>query len=309
MTAADPRSAAGTRYALLLLGVVGLSAAGIFYSLAHAPAMTMVAYRCLFAALLVLPLLALPRRGARTETRAPIRRSDLVLSIVAGAIFAIDLTLWAVGLHYTSVSSAMLMVSTDPIWIALFGAMFFAEKPRPLAVGGILIAVAGTAVVAGMDIRISGSALAGDALALAAAMAETWYFLIGRRVRASLDTARYATIVYISCAVCTWLMLSATHYSPVISMHDIWLAVALALVVTVMGHTLISRSLGYMPAAVVAVCILSQPLIAALLAFLFLHQSVPLTTAIGGLIALAGIGLVAYANERASPGIDGATVV
>ena len=49
--------------------------------------------------------------------------------------------------------------------------------------------------------------------------------------------------------------------------------------------------------------------IAALLAFLFLHQSVPLTTAIGGLIALAGIGLVAYANERASPGIDGATVV
>jgi drug/metabolite transporter (DMT)-like permease len=91
--------------------------------------------------------------------------------------------------------------------------------------------------------------------------------------------------------------------------HDVWLAVALALVVTVMGHTLISRSLGYMPAAVVAVCILSQPLIAAVLAFIFLHQTVPLTTAIGGLIALAGIGLVAYANERASPGIDGATVV
>jgi drug/metabolite transporter (DMT)-like permease len=309
LTAAQPRGAAARRYALLLLGVVGLSAAGIFYSLAHAPAMTMVAYRCLFAALLVLPLLAIPRRGAQTQALAPIRRSDLALSIVAGAIFAIDLTLWAVGLHYTSVSSAMLMVSTDPIWIALFGAIFFAEKPKLLGMAGIAVAVAGTAVVAGMDIRISGSALLGDALALAAAMAETWYFLIGRRVRARVDTARYATIVYISCALCTWLMLSATHYSPVISVHDVWLAVALALVVTVMGHTLISRSLGYMPAAVVAVCILSQPLIAAVLAFIFLHQTVPLTTAIGGLIALAGIGLVAYANERASPGIDGATVV
>jgi drug/metabolite transporter (DMT)-like permease len=262
----------------------------------------------LFAVVLVLPLLALPRRDARTLVRAPIRRSDLVLSVVAGAIFALDLTLWAVGLHYTSVSSAMLMVSTDPIWIALFGALFFAEKPKPLAVAGIAAAVVGAAVVAGVDIRISGSALGGDALALAAAMAETWYFLIGRRVRARVDTARYATIVYISCAACTWIMLSATHYSPVISLHDVWLALALALIVTVMGHTLISRSLGYMPAAVVAVCILSQPLIAAVLAFLFLHQTVPVTTAVGGLIALAGIGLVAYANERASPGIDAAAV-
>jgi drug/metabolite transporter (DMT)-like permease len=308
LTVAEPRGGAAARYALLFLGVVGLSFAGIFYSLAHAPAMTMVAYRCLFAVVLVLPLLALPRRDARTLVRAPIRRSDLVLSVVAGAIFALDLTLWAVGLHYTSVSSAMLMVSTDPIWIALFGALFFAEKPKPLAVAGIAAAVVGAAVVAGVDIRISGSALGGDALALAAAMAETWYFLIGRRVRARVDTARYATIVYISCAACTWIMLSATHYSPVISLHDVWLALALALIVTVMGHTLISRSLGYMPAAVVAVCILSQPLIAAVLAFLFLHQTVPVTTAVGGLIALAGIGLVAYANERASPGIDAAAV-
>jgi drug/metabolite transporter (DMT)-like permease len=303
-----PRGGAAGRYSLLLLGVVGLSCAGIFYSLAHAPAMVIVAYRSLFAVILMLPLLALSRRGARAATQTPIQSGDLALSIVAGALFALDLTLWAVGLHYTSVSSAMLFVSTDPIWIALFGAMFFAEKPKPLAVAGILVAVAGTAVVAGMDIRISGSALAGDALALAAALAETWYLLIGRRVRAHVDTTRYATIVYISCAVCTWLMLWSARYSPEVSLNDVWLAIALALIVTVMGHTLIQRSLGYMPAAVVAVCILSQPLIAALLAFAILHQRVPVTTAIGGLIALAGIGLVAYANERVTPGIDTAIV-
>lgn len=304
----EPRGSAVARYPLLLLGVIGLSSAGIFYSLAHAPAMAMVAYRSLFAALLILPLLALSRRGDRAAAQTAMRPGDVALSVTAGALFAIDLTLWAVGLHYTSVSSAMLFVSTDPIWIALFGAMFFAEKPRPLAVAGILVAVAGTFVVAGMDVRISGSALAGDALALSAALAETWYLLIGRRVRARVDTTRYATVVYFSCAVCTWLMLAATRYSPAISPHDLWLAVALALIVTIVGHTLIQRSLGYMPAAVVAVSFLSQPLIAAVLAFIVLHQTVPATTAIGGLIALAGIGLVAYANERVAPGID-ATVV
>ena len=308
MTVTAPRGSTAARYSLLFLGVVGLSCAGIFYSLAHAPALVIVAYRSLFAVLLVLPLFAISRRRAGAPSRAPLSSGDLALSIVAGALFAIDLTVWAVGLHFTSVSSAMLFVSTDPIWIALFSAIFFAEKPRPLAIAGIAVAVVGTIVVAGMDIRISGSALAGDALALAAALAETWYLLIGRRVRARVDTTRYATAVYISCAVCTWLMLAAAHVSSVISLHDIWLAVALALIVTVIGHTLITRSLGYMPAAVVAVCILSQPLIAAVLAFIFLRQVVPLTTAIGGMIALAGIGLVAYANERATPGID-ATVV
>ena len=308
MTEAEPRGSAGARYALLFVGVIGLSFAGIFYSLAHAPAVAMVAYRSLFAVVLVLPLLALSRRGARAAAQTPFRAGDLALSIVAGALFALDLTVWAVGLRYTSVSSAMLFVSTDPVWIALFGAMFFAERPKPLAVAGIAVAVAGTIVVAGMDVRLSGSALWGDALALTAAFAETWYLLIGRRVRARVDTTRYATVVYLSCAACTWLMLAGMRFSPVISMHDVWLAIALALVVTVIGHTLISRSLGYMPAAVVAVCILSQPLIAATLAFLFLHQTVPVTTAIGGLVALAGIGLVAYANERAAPGID-ATVV
>ena len=308
MTSAAPHGGSAARYSLLFLGVVGLSCAGIFYSLAHAPAMVMVAYRSLFAVLLVLPLLAFSRRGSRAATQTPFRSGDLALTIVAGALFAIDLSLWAVGLHYTSVSSAMLFVSTDPIWIALFGAMFFAEKPKPLAVAGIVVAFAGTVVVAGMDIRVSGSALAGDGLALAAALAETWYLLVGRRVRARVDTTRYATVVYLSCAAFAWLMLSVTHYSPVITIHDIWLAVALALVVTVIGHTLISRSLGYMPAAVVAVSFLSQPLIAAVLAFIVLHQTIPLTTAIGGLIALAGIGLVAYANERAAPGIDASIV-
>jgi drug/metabolite transporter (DMT)-like permease len=309
LTSAHPRDRiAIARYSLLLLGVVGLSCAGVFYSLAQAPAVAIVAYRSLFAVVLVLPLLAFTRRGSRAAARVQISRGDLALSILAGALFALDLTLWAVGLRYTSVSSAMLMVSTDPIWIALFGAMFFQERPKPLAFAGILVAVGGTAVVAGMDIHLSGSALAGDALALAAALAETWYLLIGRRVRARVDTARYATIVYISCAICAWGVLAATRVSPIMSTHDIWLAILLALIVTVLGHTLITRSLGYMPAAVVAVCILSQPLIAALLAYLFLHQIVPSTTAIGGLIALAGIGLVAYANERVSPGVD-ATVV
>jgi drug/metabolite transporter (DMT)-like permease len=53
-----------------------------------------------------------------------------------------------------------------------------------------------------------------------------------------------------------------------------------------------------MPAAMVAVSFLAQPMLAALFALALLHQSIPWTTVVGGAIALAGIGIVAYANER-----------
>ncbi|HEV2037707.1 MAG TPA: hypothetical protein VGQ96_03785, partial [Candidatus Eremiobacteraceae bacterium] len=59
-----------------------------------------------------------------------------------------------------------------------------------------------------------------------------------------------------------------------------------------------SKSLGHMPAAVVAISFLSQPIMTALFAYLVLHQIVAPLTAIGGTIALVGIGVVAFANER-----------
>ena len=74
---------------------------------------------------------------------------------------------------------------------------------------------------------------------------------------------------------------------------------ALALFATVLGHTLVSWSLGHMPAAVVAISFLSQPIVTAFFAYVILHQLVAPLTAIGGTIALAGIGVVVFANERA----------
>ncbi len=309
MTPPGPRGGIiAARYALLLAGVTGLSCAGIFYSLAHAPPVAMVAYRSLFAAVLILPLVLIGRWSGSKNAATTIGRHDVVLSVIAGALFAADLTLWAVGIKFTTVSSAMLMVSTDPIWIALFSALFFAERPRPLAVAGIAAAVCGTAIVAGMDLRVSGSALLGDGLALAAALVETWYLLLGRRVRLRVDTARYATVVYAACAACMWIVMFATGTSPAVSLHDLGLALLLAAVVTVGGHTLISNSLGYMPATLVGVAILAQPPIAALLAYLILHQTIPLTTAVGGLVALTGLGIVAYSNERSNPGIEASAI-
>ncbi len=286
------------RYALLAVGIAGLSMAGVFYKLASAPTIAVVAYRMAFAVLMMGPLVWLSRGSHNVLRRAPIARGDVVAAALAGTLFALDVTLWALSLQFTSVSSAALLVSMDPIFVAVFAALLFGERPTWPMIAGMAIAAAGAAVITIGDFRISGRALVGDSLALCAAFAETGYLLLGRHVRQRVDTLRYAIIVYAACAACVWLALVVLRVPASISAHDLAVCAALALVATVLGHTLVSSALGVMPAAVVAISFLSQPIMTAFFAYLILHQGVAPLTAVGGTIALVGIGVVAFANER-----------
>jgi len=287
------------RYGLLFFGIAGLSMAGVFYKAASAPPVAMVAWRMLIGTAILAPItLAFTRSAA---TRVPFGAADVRWSIAAGALFCVDLILWAISLRYTSVASAALFVSTQPIFVAAIAAAYFGERPTLGSMCGIALGIAGIVIVGAVDLRLSGSALIGDALAVAAALAETAYLLIGRRVRQRIDAPRYALVVYATCAAGCWALLLVSGIPSGMSGHDMLLALGVALSATVIGHTLVSLSLGYMPAAVVAVSFLAQPMLAALFALAILHQSIPLTTVVGGLIALAGIGIVAYANERQTP--------
>ena len=284
------------RYGPLFLGIAGLSLAGVFYKLASAPPIAMVAWRMLIGTAVLVPVaFGMHRLGPARERFGA---ADVRLSVAAGACFCVDLVLWAVSLRYTSVASAALFVSTQPIYVAALAAAHLGERPSRATIAGIALGIIGIVIVGAVDLRLSGRALIGDGLALAAALAETAYLLIGRRVRQRVEATRYVLVVYATCAVCCWLVLFLSGVPAHMSGHDMMMAFGVALCATVIGHTLVSLSLGYMPAAIVAVSFLAQPMLAALFALAFLHQSIPWTTAVGGAIALAGIGIVAYANER-----------
>lgn len=284
---------------MLALGIAALSTAGVLYKLAIAPTVTIVAYRMLMAVIMMAPIVALSRASSNPLRHRAIARPDAMIATVAGVLFAFDVTLWALSVQFTTISSAALLVSMDPVFVAIAAAVLFGERPSRAMIAGMAIAICGAGVITIGDFHISGRAFIGDALALSAAVAETGYLLCGRHVRQRVDAPRYAWIVYSACAACVWLVLVAARGPFSITMDDVAICAGLALLPTVLGHTLVSWSLGYMPAAVVAISFLSQPILTAFFAFLVLHQVVAPLTAIGGSIALAGIGVVAFANERA----------
>ena len=287
------------RYALLTVGIAALSTAGVLYKLASGSTSTIVAYRMLIAVFMMGPLVFISRTSADPLRHRTIAGSDGRLASLAGVLFAMDVTLWALSVQFTTVSSAALLVSMDPVFVAIAAALLFGERPSLAMIAGMAIAVGGAAVITVGDFHISGRAFVGDALALSAAVAETGYLLLGRHVRQRVDALRYAWIVYGACAACVWLALVALCAPATLGPNDLLICVGLALLPTVLGHTLVSWSLGHMPAAVVAISFLSQPILTAFFAFIVLHQVIAPLTAIGGSIALCGIGVVAFANERA----------
>lgn len=288
-------SGRAARFALLAIGIAGLSMAGVFYRSASASPVAMVAWRMLIGSAIVVPF-AFVRHLPRTAVK--MSQTDVRWAAAAGAFFCVDLVVWAVSLRYTSIASAALFVSTQPLFVVAFAALILRERLTRAAIGGVAIAIAGIVVVGASDLRFSGSAIAGDLLAMLAALAETFYIIVGRHVRQRVDALRYVSVVYTTCAVLCWVALLALRTPPLMSGHDMMMALGVALCATVIGHTLVSFSLGHMPAGLVAVSFLAQPALAALFALALLHQQIPLATAVGGIIALAGIGIVAYANER-----------
>jgi drug/metabolite transporter (DMT)-like permease len=252
----------------------------------------------LIGAAVIVPIAVIRHRPAAS---VPISPGDVRWAAAAGAFFCADLVIWAISLRYTSVASAALFVSTQPLFVVALAAPLFRERPSSAALAGVALGIIGIAIVGAVDLRLSGRALIGDALAMLAALAETFYLLIGRHVRQRVDALRYVSVVYATCAVLCWAALAAWRVPALMSGHDMMMALAVALSATVLGHTLVSFSLGHMPAALVAVSFLAQPTLAALFALAILGQRIPATTAIGGAIALVGIGIVAYANERRAP--------
>jgi drug/metabolite transporter (DMT)-like permease len=155
------------------------------------------------------------------------------------------------------------------------------------------VAALGTLVMVSEDLDAGGDTLTGDVLALLGAVFAAGYIMAGRRVLgASSDWLFYITVTYSTAAV---LLLCAAVLSgkPLTgyTSSTYALLVALAVVPQLVGHTAVNRSLGRLPAIVVSLAILGEPVGATILAAVFLSEEPTLTQLAGGLVVLTGVAL------------------
>jgi len=290
--------------ALLAMGVLAVSFSGVLVRLADAPNLSIAFYRCAMAAAVLLPL-ALARR--REELRSLTARQRW-LAVLAGVFLAAHFATWIPSLSYTTVAASSVLVTTQPLWVAIFGRVIGERTPRAAYVG-IAIALAGTLVIAGGDLGGSGRAIVGDLLALAGALCAAGYVLSGRNLRQRVSVLSYAAIVYTTAALLLGLVMLAgsipfTGFPP-----QTWLVfLAITIGPQFLGHTVFNYLLGPLEASVVAIAIMAEPVGATLLAFAILGEVPSWATVAGGVLILAGVylGISAQARgpaARSGPGL------
>ena len=78
---------------------------------------------------------------------------------------------WISSLDYTSVPASVVVVCTQPVFVAILAYLVFRERTSLLSCLGILFALAGTIVIAASGSVGSAATFFGDALALLGAVA------------------------------------------------------------------------------------------------------------------------------------------
>ena len=274
------------QYFVLAIGVMSCSLAAIFVRLAEAQPLVIAAYRLCLASLIIVPV-ALARSG--DELRC-LSRQDIIMALFSGAFLALHFGLWIASLSYTSVATSVVLVTANPIFVAIASYFVFQEKLSKQTVLGIVISLVGSVLIGYGNWSLGPSPLFGSILALLGALAIAGYLLIRRRLRRSIGLLSYASLTYSSAAVLLLISTLAFGYRLVgYSTTTYIMFVLLAVVPQLIGHSSLNWSLRFVPATLVTIAVLGEPVVATVLAFLILNEVPTLSEIGGGILILAGI--------------------
>lgn len=272
---------------MIVIGVMGVSVSSIFVRFSAAPSAVTAALRLIWTVLLMTPVVFGKREIRRELLR--VDKRTLFMSILSGIFLAAHFTLWFESLQHTSVASTTSIGCTEVIWVSLGYCLFMKGKVSGKAVIAIAVAFAGSVLIAWSDSG-SGAHLYGDILAWLAAVATALYTLIGQVLRRSLSTTVYTYLVYSSCGIVLLLTCAVQG-------HDLFgfgpsaalVGLALAVLSTIMGHSIFSWALKYFSPSFVSACKLCEPAVAAVLAA-FLFAEIPAALQlVGGVLILGGV--------------------
>lgn len=279
---------------VLFVGVCAVSTAAVFIRQAEAPALVIAAYRLVLASTPLL-LFALLRGDVLGGPRS---KGARLLTALAGLCLALHFAFWIASVQQTSIVTSVVLVTAQPLFVALASGPLLREPPARGAWAGILLAAVGAAVMVMDDIGEGRDTLLGDFFAVLGAVFASGYFLAGRKARlAGLSWRAYVTQAYsVSAVVLVLLALLAGEAFTGYSGRTYLFLVLLALLPQLIGHTALNRSLGYLPAVSVTIAVLGEPVGATLLAALFLDERPTPLELLGGALVLAGV----YAGLRAS---------
>ncbi len=210
------------------------------------------------------------------------------LGLVGVALFY---ALQNLALRHTTAIHVGVLISLNPVLIALLSTLMLRETLSGLQWGGILLAGAGVALVTATETGAGtrSSSLLGDGLALLSAVSWAVYSILGRHV-----VARHDPLV-VTCTVAGWgtlwlFPLAVMEGLPIRLSAWTWFLVGvLGLLSSALAYLLWFRALVLIPPARAAAYLFLIPLVSSALSVAFLREPFTAETGLGTALVLGGV--------------------
>lgn len=277
---------------VLALALVAISSAALWVRLADAPAVVTAFWR---VALSTVILWAVQLRRWPRLSRAGWRSAAF-----GGLMLALHFWSWMLSLQNTSVLSSTLLVTSTPLWLALFGRWLPGEKPLVWQGWlGLIVALGGSTAMLLEGSRAGGSeavTLAGSVQALLGALFGGLYWLAGRSGRQQDEVGDLSVvstgIAALALAVVVFAQGHAFVQGVSVATWQLWLI--LAIFPQLIGHNGLLWALRHWSATAISVLVLLEPVIATGFASLWGEASPSPRAWVAAMVAVAGVGAVVW---------------
>jgi drug/metabolite transporter (DMT)-like permease len=209
--------------------------------------------------------------------------------LFAGSLLAAHFALFLGGLARTSLAAAVALVSLEPIAVVMAAFVAFRLVPTRREIVGLLVAMAGAVIVA------SGSGagehhIEGDLMVLGCVVLFGAYVAAARGLRDAMPAMPYAASVY---GVASILLLPFAALSPPSEAaaqdpRAWWAVVTMALVPTLVGHTLVQTAARRAPPVLVALVSPGETIGSLAIGAFVMGKPPTLREGVGALLVLSG---------------------
>lgn len=234
---------------------------------------------------------------ARTATPAPVDHKILGLLAIAGFLFAGDLITWHAGIVRTSAANATFLANLTPVIVILFTWVMTRVLPSKSYFVAAFVALFGSLMLSGGAPGHDPEKLLGDGLS---ALTSIWYGLYVLTIARLRGTLGAGTIMLGSSLVGAVLCLGAALASgeaiwPTATGDSFlmiwWPLFILGLVVHVLGQGMLAVGFGLVAPTLASLLILWQPVLAAILGWVWLGEVLSPLQLLGGALVLFGVWL------------------
>jgi drug/metabolite transporter (DMT)-like permease len=279
--------------------------------LRYLPPLTMASFRVTLAGVSMVPAYLVCSRwpafaDARPTRSQGLTRRDLWTFAYLGFFgVVVNQMCFTMGLRYTSVSHAAVIVGMGPIYTLILAVLFRLERATWHKVVGMAIAFVGIAVLASENgISARSPSLLGDAITMTGSIGFATYAVLGKRVAGRYDALTMVAFNHFAGAIIILpvALRQARQLGPFSRWRAIpwpaWVAVIfMAVFSSALAYFLYFWLLRYLEASQLSAFTYLLPVLAVILGILLLGERGSLMQIIGGILALGGVYWVESGRE------------